>query len=187
MFKLNKMAIFAIAILAITLISTASFAIIWKGQVRHPRTIELVTKYDKRLDMVKPSKDGKILWVDLAKQRLSVFQNKTFVTSYQILTGKDATPTPTGTYAINYKLMKANDGVRLQDEKGNETARVTYWIPFIDDNFAFHNASWRETWEFGKIKHRQLNGSKGCINMSYSDIADLYNLVNEGTVVYISK
>ncbi len=176
-----------VAVLAITILATSAYSISWNGLVKHPRTPILNTQWDPKLDSVTTSEDGQILWVDLAKQRLSLFKNKNFVTSYQILTGKDSTPTPTGTYAIKYKLLKTNDGVKLQDGQGNITARVSYWIPFIGDDYAFHNASWRQSWEFGKIQHRKASGSKGCVNMSYSDVADLFNRVNEGTVVHITK
>jgi lipoprotein-anchoring transpeptidase ErfK/SrfK len=176
-----------VAILVTSVIATSAIAVTWNGLVQHPRTPVMITKYDSRLDAVKPSNDGQILWVDLAKQRLSLFKNKQFVTSYQILTGKDATPTPPGTYSIQYKLFKTNEGVRLQDANGKQTARVSYWMPFIGNDYAFHNASWRQSSEFGKISQRKFSGSGGCVNMSYSDVADLYNRINEGTVVHVTN
>jgi lipoprotein-anchoring transpeptidase ErfK/SrfK len=185
--KFNIITKVLMLVLVTSVIATSAFAITWSGLVKHPRTQVIKTQYESRLNSVTPAADGLILWIDLAKQRLSLFKDKQFVTSYQILTGKDSTPTPTGTYSIQYKLYKPNDGVKLQDEKGRETARVSYWMPFIGNDYAFHNASWRQSWELGKLTHRKTNGSKGCVNMSYSDVADLFNRINEGTVVHITK
>lgn len=176
-----------IAIFAITLIATSAFAVSWTGVVKQARTPILTTAWSSTLDSIKLGEDGKLLWVDTAKQRLTLFKDKKFVTSYQITTGKSSTPTPVGTYAIKYKLLKANDGVKLQDVNGKLIARVSYWIPFIDEEYAFHNASWRQSWEFGKIQHSKTSGSNGCVNMAYSDVADLYNRIDEGTVVRVTK
>jgi lipoprotein-anchoring transpeptidase ErfK/SrfK len=176
-----------VALMTVVVLASSAYAITWNGLVTHPRTRIITTKWDTQLDNVKVSADSKLLWVDLAKQRLSVFENKKFITSYQILTGKDSTPTPAGTYKVNYKQFVANDGKTLRNAQGRETARVSYWMPFIGDDYAFHNASWRQTSELGRIQYRKNNGSGGCVNMSYSDVADMYNRVNEGTVVYISK
>jgi lipoprotein-anchoring transpeptidase ErfK/SrfK len=177
----------AVAVLALSLITVGSLAVNWTKTVYHPRTQVLTTAWDARLNSATPSKDGLILWVDTAKQRLSVFKNKKFVTSYQITTGKSSTPTPTGTYKINYAAFRANDGYVLKDGNGKQIARVSYWIPFIDDSIAFHNASWRQTSEFGKIQNSKTNGSNGCVNMSYSDIVDLYERIVAGTVVVVTK
>lgn len=177
----------AIAIIAISLVTVSAFAATTKPVVKHPRTVELVTKWDQRLNNLSINVDARIIWIDLAKQRLSIFQNKNFITSYQILTGKNSTPTPTGTYKVNYKSFKANDGIQLRDDKGKPTVGVSYWAPFIGDSYAFHNASWRQSWEFGNIAHRALNGSHGCVNMSYSDIEDMYTIIKTNDTVYISN
>ena len=162
-------------------------AITWKGQLKHARTVSLRTSWNNKLNSIDTGETKKLLWVDTARQRLTLFEDKKFVVSYQITTGKNATPTPTGTFKLNYTSNHANDGLSLRNANGGVTAKVTYWMPFVDDMIAFHNASWRQSWEFGKITHSKTNGSNGCVNMSYSDIADMYSRVEKGTVVHVTK
>ncbi|MGL4759619.1 MAG: L,D-transpeptidase [Patescibacteria group bacterium] len=176
-----------LVVLVASTVATTSFAVNWTRVVKHPRTPIYKTDWNPQLEKIQTDSDGQILWVDTARQRLSLFKNKKFITSYQITTGKSSTPTPTGTYKLKYKLFKEGDGVKLQDVKGKQIARVSYWFPFIGEEYAFHNASWRQSWEFGKIQHSKTSGSNGCVNMAYADIQDLYNRIDEGTVVHVTK
>lgn len=153
------------------------------------RTPNYKTAWNATLAKIKTGVDGQIVWVDLKTQRVSVFKNKKFVVSYQVLTGSDANPTPTGTFKIsNLGEYDPDGGVELNGSYG--TAYVSVWNPitFADGNeIAFHNAPWRTDWEFGRTTWRPENGSHGCINMSLLDSLDLYNRTRPGTVVYISK
>jgi lipoprotein-anchoring transpeptidase ErfK/SrfK len=179
-----------IVLLAITLVSTSSQAAYVKPPInKQGRTAELETIYDaKKLANVRVAEGEYLIWVDLTKQRMSIFQNKEFVTSYQVLTGSDKDLTPPGTYKINAKIYRPDDNYTLFTRKGDIAAKVTYWIPFIGNIYAFHNASWRQFSEFGNTKRRPQGGSHGCINMSYADVEDFYtNYASKKATVHISK
>ena len=61
---------------------------------------------------------------------------------------------------------------------------VNYWIAFKGHSFGFHDASWRS--KFGGTIYK-TNGSHGCVNMPYSKVKQLYNMVAIGIPVYIKK
>lgn len=179
-----------IALVAITFVGTSSIAAYVKPPVnKQARTAELETIFDSKvLSKVKVNPNEYLVWVDLTKQRMSIFQSNEFVTSYQILSGKTTTPTPPGTYKVNARIFRPDDNYNLYSAKGEITAKVSYWIPFIGNLYAFHNASWRQFNEFGNTKVRPLRGSHGCINMSYADVEDFYtNYATKGLVVHITK
>ena len=180
----------SIVLLAITLVTTSSQAAYVKPPVnKQARTAEVETIYDaQKLANVQVSPNEYLIWVDLSKQRMSIFQNKEFVTSYQVLTGADRSPTIEGTFKINAKIFKPDDNYNLYNKYGGVTAKVSYWIPFQGNMYAFHNASWRQYSEFGNLKRRPLGGSHGCVNMSYEDVTDFYtNYASRRATVFISK
>ena len=149
-----------------------------------------ITAWDSRLNSVKPSRDGIIIWVNISRQRVSVFKNKKFVTSYQVVTGKNSTPTPLGTFKItNNKEYDPDGNVELNGSYG--TAYVHTWNPFSAGNgneYAFHDADgWRSYDEYGNTSVYPYDGSHGCVNMHAGDARQLYNTTNVGTVVHITK
>lgn len=101
--------------------------------------------------------------------------------------------TPTGVYSINSNMTsKASSGspVKLvspfKDSKGKPTytSYVDWWVPFIDNQYAFHDASWRKSSEFGGDTYKS-NGSHGCINLPPDKAKALYKLVSVGDVVVV--
>jgi lipoprotein-anchoring transpeptidase ErfK/SrfK len=176
-------------LITITFLSTSSMAYTKPAVNKQGRTAELETIYDaKKLANVKVDPNEYLIWVDLAKQRMSIFQNKEFVTSYQVLTGADRSPTITGSFRINNKIFRPNDNYNLYNNKGEVSAKVSYWIPFSGNLYAFHNASWREFKEFGDTKRRVIGGSHGCVNMSYADVEDFYTYyASRKATVFITK
>lgn len=94
--------------------------------------------------------------------------------------------TPTGVYAINSYMQTGSVELRGLDENGDGEpdyiSYVTYWMPFIDNLVAFHDASWRGS--FGGSIYT-YNGSHGCINLPSSAAQTLYGMVSVGTVVVV--
>ncbi|MGL4758036.1 MAG: L,D-transpeptidase [Patescibacteria group bacterium] len=142
------------------------------------------TEWDSRLNDVQPTSNGIILWVDIKKQRLSVFEKAPgqakgkFITSYQILTGKNSKPTPTGVFYTNSnRQISSKTDIKLTGSYG--TALVSVWIPFIDNMIAFHDAPWRAQWEFGNKKQQEIKGSSGCINMDSQDVRHFWKYLFE--------
>ena len=59
---------------------------------------------------------------------------------------------------------------------------MSYWVPFIDNLYAFHDASWRS--RFGGSIY-QTDGSHGCINLPSAKAEELYDLAKVGDVVVV--
>ena len=94
--------------------------------------------------------------------------------------------TPTGTFAIEAKetnrtLVGAD---RNGDNKPDYESFVNYWMPFLNYDYGFHDATWRA--EFGG-DIRYWWGSHGCINLPYEKAEQLYGLINVGDTVYIHE
>lgn len=94
--------------------------------------------------------------------------------------------TPAGVYVLNSN--RATGDVELRgkiDPATNEPeyiSHVTYWMPFINNSFAFHDASWRSN--FGGSIYVS-NGSHGCVNLPSDKAAELWNLCKVGDVVIV--
>ena len=125
---------------------------------------------------VKKKKNPYII-VSISKQTLEYYEYDKLVLFSNIVTGIDG-KTPTGTFKV---LNKATDIIL----RGADYASfVNYWIAFKGHSFVFHDASWRS--KFGGTIYK-TNGSHGCVNMPYSKVKQLYNIVSIGTPVYIKK
>lgn len=125
---------------------------------------------------VKKKKNPYII-VSISKQTLEYYEYDKLVLFSNIVTGIDG-KTPTGTFKV---LNKATDIIL----RGADYASfVNYWIAFKGHSFGFHDASWRS--KFGGTIYK-TNGSHGCVNMPYSKVKQLYNIVSIGTPVYIKK
>jgi lipoprotein-anchoring transpeptidase ErfK/SrfK len=134
------------------------------------------------------SERGRYIDVDLDVQYARFFDAdgtciwESPIVSGDALTGRN---TPEGTYTINSNkttktvLVGADeDG----DEKPDYETPVDYWIPFIDNLIAFHDASWRP--KFGGQEYR-WDGSHGCINLPPAKAEELYDLTQVGDVVWV--
>lgn len=94
--------------------------------------------------------------------------------------------TPTGVYYINDNMQSGN--VELKGEIDPVTKQpeyisyVKYWMPFIDNSHALHDADWRSS--FGGDIYT-YSGSHGCVNLPPDAAAELYNMISVGTVVVV--
>lgn len=91
--------------------------------------------------------------------------------------------TPEGVYTMN---PKSQGGVRLEGEDDPITGEpeyvsyVDYWMPFVNDAVALHDADWR--YSFGGTIY-QGNGSHGCVNLPVDKARELFGICQEGDVV----
>ena len=134
-------------------------------------------------------------WIDinLTTQHAKLYDNGSVTWESDIVSGNSAKgyDTPTGVYSIDsYMTSTASSGSRVKlispevDAEGNPTytSYVDYWIPFIGNLVALHDATWRSS--FGGTIY-QTNGSHGCVNLPASAAASLYSLVKVGDVVVV--
>lgn len=113
--------------------------------------------------------------VSIANQTLKYYEYDKLVLTSPVVTGING-KTPRGTFYVQDKetniILKGADYESF----------VSYWIGFYRGAFGFHDASWRSS--FGGNIY-QYAGSHGCVNMPYSKVRQLYNMIDMGTPVYI--
>ncbi len=94
--------------------------------------------------------------------------------------------TPTGIYYINSNMQSGNVELRGEiDPKTNKPeyiSYVKYWMPFINNSHALHDADWRSS--FGGEIYK-TSGSHGCVNLPPDKAKELYNMISVGTVVIV--
>ena len=128
--------------------------------------------------------------IDLGAQHVRYFQDGNIVWESDCVSGGMNTGkmhyTPTGVYYINDNMESGN--VELKGEIDPVTKQpeyisyVHYWMPFIDNSHALHDADWRGS--FGGDIYL-YNGSHGCVNLPPDKAAELYGMVGVGTVVVV--
>ncbi|MBR2706443.1 MAG: L,D-transpeptidase family protein [Mogibacterium sp.] len=125
---------------------------------------------------------GTYIWVSIADQQLTYFVDDSVALSSPVVTGNAGNhDTPTGQYSVIYKAR--NVTLKGLEDNGDEyESFVKYWMAFIGSEYGMHDASWRS--DFGGGIYRG-DGSHGCINMPESQAAALYDMVAEGTPVFI--
>ena len=127
--------------------------------------------------------------VDLTEQHARMYDaSGNLIWETDIVTG-DATKsydTPTGVYTMNSN--RASNNVELRGKIDPETnepeyiSYVDYWMPFIGNSYALHDASWRS--RFGGTIY-QGNGSHGCVNLPTDKAQELFSLCSVGDVVVV--
>ena len=125
---------------------------------------------------------GTYIWVSIADQQLWYFVDGALALNTPIVTGNAGNhDTPTGQFSVIYKAR--NVTLKGQEDNGEDyESFVQYWMAFLGSEYGMHDASWRS--EFGGGIYMG-NGSHGCINMPESQAAALYDMVSEGTPVFI--
>ena len=109
--------------------------------------------------------------VDLSQQRLYAYEGDTIVNSFLVSTGTWQTPTVTGKYKVWIKLRYSDmtgPGYYLPD--------VPYVMYFYGD-YGIHGTYWHNN--FGTPM------SHGCVNLSISDAAWIYDFSAVGTTVNV--
>lgn len=119
------------------------------------------------------SGDERWIDVDLSEQRLYAYEGETLVNSFLVSTGTWRYPTVIGTFRIYVKL-------RYADMSGPD-----YYLPnvpyvmYFYKGYGLHGTYWHNN--FGTPM------SHGCVNLSVSDAAWLYNWASVGTTVRVHE
>jgi LysM repeat protein len=115
----------------------------------------------------KPLHDSeKWIDVDLSEQRVVAYEGATPVSEFIVSTGKQDTPTVTGTFRMWAKTP-------IQDMYGGNRAAGDYyyladveWVQYFYNDYGFHGTYWHDN--FGQPM------SRGCVNMRDEDAKWLY-------------
>ncbi|MBO5551735.1 MAG: L,D-transpeptidase [Lachnospiraceae bacterium] len=136
-----------------------------------------MNKQKEYADIVDSMPDHTYIDIDLTKQTLTYYINGGVTISSDIVSGNVSRncDTPQGVYQIYGKQRKRT----LRGP--NYSAFVNYWMPFTG-NYGIHDATWRSS--FGGDIYR-TNGSHGCVNISKSTAAILYETAPVGTRVFV--
>ena len=127
--------------------------------------------------------------VDLTEQHVRMYDDSgAVIWESDCVTGDHSKghDTPTGVFTLNGN--RASGDVELRGaidpatKQPSYISHVKYWMPFIDNLWAFHDASWRGS--FGGTIY-QYAGSHGCINLPSDKAADLYSATQIGDVVVV--
>ena len=103
--------------------------------------------------------------INISAKTLSVYKNGLLINEYPVATGKETTPTPTGTFTIINKQL--NPGGPYG----------TRWLGLSIKGYGIHGTNAPES--IGTA------ASNGCIRMFNQDIEKLFDITNTGTVVRI--
>ncbi len=122
--------------------------------------------------------------IDLTEQHAYYFLNGSLVWESDLVSGDTSTgySTPVGVYVLNNKLRNQTL-IGLDDNGDGEpdyNTPVSYWMPFIGNMIGLHDATWRSS--FGGTIYT-YDGSHGCINLPEDKAAELYEILEIGTVV----
>jgi lipoprotein-anchoring transpeptidase ErfK/SrfK len=109
--------------------------------------------------------------IDLSDQTLTAYQGGVVVMHSIVSTGKAATPTQTGEYAIYAKYKSQHMTGDDYDLPG------VPWVMYYDGEFAIHGAYWHSN--FG------IPISHGCTNMTIPEAKSLYDWASVGTPVTV--
>lgn len=115
--------------------------------------------------------------VDLSNQWLTAYEGDLVVYQAPIATGRDGFNTPTGEYAIYYRLpMQSMSGCA-----GGECWDVPNvpWVQYVVGGVALHGTYWHDAHGSG------VRMSHGCINLRIDDAQWLYEWADIGTTVSI--
>ena len=137
----------------------------------------------------------RVIVVSLNEQTLRAYNNGKLVQAFKVTTGQPSLPTPPGTWWIEGKQHPTV--FKSLEPKGSPNwypdTPINYAMQYHSNGYFFHDAWWRT--EFGpgsNYPHQDPDGdpfagqgSHGCVNMSTSDSAWMYNFVSVYTRVVI--
>lgn len=144
-----------------------------QAQVNQSRITRTVGKKARAKRYKAVSRRGRGRWIEvnLAKQRLTAWENGRAVYSTRISSGKAATPTRRGVFSIQRKYR-----AKTMRGRGYVAPNVPYTM-FYSGGYAIHGAYWHN--RFGTpVSH-------GCVNLPVGVSRRLYSWAGVGTKVVV--
>ena len=124
-----------------------------------------------------------LVWTNIDQQRTYIFQgstnNWTLIKHFICSTGRDRTPTPTGKFALTYKVPSFGQ---------NKGYMCKYAFGFIGTTYLYHSIIYDKTGTY-LLENKGVLGKKasdGCIRFSVDYAKWFYDNMIPGTTVYIS-
>lgn len=124
-----------------------------------------------------------LVWTNIGEQRTYIFQGSTgdwtLIKTFICSTGRDRTPTPTGTFALTRKVPSFGQ---------NKGYCCKYAFGFIGTSYLYHSIIFDKTGSY-LLENKGVLGrkaSEGCIRFSVDHAKWFYDNMTSGTTVYIS-
>ena len=105
------------------------------------------------------------LEIDISEQKVYMYIDGKLILEANVITGHPNKGTTHGTNIGATEVYAKSYNVSFSENKVSK-----YCITFNWDGEAFHDASWREEWEFQDKTRYLTNGSDGCSNMMEKDV-----------------
>ena len=128
---------------------------------------------------------GRWIDIDLTEQHAYMYDGGSLVWDSDIVSGNPSNEnkTPTGVWMVNAKRTNEKLKGPLKNGKPEWESTVSYWMPFIDNNYGLHDAYWQSS--FGSVAYTINNWSHGCVNLPTSKAATLYDICQIGDAVIV--
>lgn len=105
------------------------------------------------------------LEIDISEQKVYMYIDGELILEADVITGYPGKGTTPGTNIGITEVYSKSYNVTFTEEKKSK-----YFILFNWDGEGFHDASWREDWEFNDKGRYLTHGSDGCTNMKEEDV-----------------
>ncbi len=118
----------------------------------------------------------RVIVVSLEDRKLALVEDGKVIKTYSVAVGKPSTPSPTGTFTIERRVMNptySHDGRTVQPGPNNPVG--SRWMGLSIHGYGIHGTNVPSS--IGKA------ASHGCIRMAKPDLEELYPMVAEGDTV----
>ena len=137
---------------------------------------------------VQPVNSETSIHLDLKQRRISVIRAGQSVGRWPVAIGDPKTPTPTGVFRVETKLVnpqyESTKSGQIHPVTGPASPLGHRWIGFLQqgpNQFGIHGTPWPQ---WVKIRAAVSNG---CVRMLNAHVQKLYELVDVGTPVMITR
>jgi lipoprotein-anchoring transpeptidase ErfK/SrfK len=127
---------------------------------------------------------GKLIVVSLSRQVLTAYQDGAVVLTTYVATGRPQLPTPPGVYHIfaRYSPYEMISPWPRTSPFWYPPSWTNFAMEFAGGGYFIHDAPWRSWYGPGSNLY---DGTHGCVNVPYSQMAFLWNWTPMGTTVVV--
>lgn len=153
------------------------------------------TAYAQTVQTAQSMNGGKVIVVSISQQRLYAYQNGRVVFSALVLTGRNALPTPYGTYHVFKKLSPTifRSPFPRRSSYWYPPTYISYALEFHAGGYFLHDSWWHTVYGPGTNNYHYdprygwQGGSHGCVSMPLYAARWLYHWAPLGTTVRIVR
>ena len=174
----------------VSLVLIIIFAITYISNTQNSSTSILITNTNiSSGKYCKSNIYSKLIIVSINRRHLWACNESSLAYDSTIITGNEnlsSDATPIGNYKIYNKLTSQDLIGSNSNTSWND--HVNYWLPFLQNQYGeygFHDATWRNSNEFGNVSPYTSQASHGCIELPLTTAAWIYNWASIDTNISI--